>query len=586
MSIENEFVWRALNDLDTNALLIVDKKGVIRNINRGVTKHLGYSEHDIIGKKVEFIMSPDVRELHVSLFSNYVSRRREETQCKSRIIGVQRNFPDTIAVQDNEPKRFSIIHKDKREIPVTLTINEIWSDSDELVGFIVIILNNTEQYNLHETLRHQSSHDELTGLINWREFFRRIHRTKKSILGQGTEYHASILYLDIDYFKTITYESQSTADSALKKVSNWLLNNTRQREERDLDLIVCHFIGDEFIVYLPGTPINGALILANRLKSEFLKLNLRTSKRPYFSSLSIGAATITPSSRLQDAISQASSACRVAKEKGKDKIKVAQEEDSQYLRLEPVIREALRRRRLKLYAQKIVAISPGAKSTDNNRAHYEILSRLEDEQGNIVSPAVFIPAAEKLGLAISVDMYVIEHILATLRDNPGHAESLSLCSINLSGLSASNERMLLFIESRIRESGVDPRKLCFEVTETHQIQDNDIALDLAISVKKLGCRLAFDDFGIGYSNYQSFSRLPVDIVKIDGSYIRNVLEDRQLKTDVEGMINSAKSRGLEIVAEYVENEEIVAEMERIGVDYAQGYYFAKPVPWDVLIEET
>lgn len=582
MFIENEFILRALNELDTNALFIVDKEGFIRNINKGVTKLLGYREHDIIGKKVEFMLSHDVKKMHKSLFSNYVSCRKEETQYKSKIIGIQRNFPDTVAIQDNEPKRFSVIHKDKQEIPVTLTINEVLSDSDELAGFVVIILNNTEQYNLQKKLEHQSSYDELTGLISWHEFFRRINQVKKSLLEKGTEYHASILYLDIDYFKTITYESQSTADSALMKVSTWLLNNTRQKGERDFDLIVSHFIGDEFILYLPRTPSDGALTLANRLKSEFLKLNLRTSKRPYFSSLSIGVATIGPHTKLQDAISQASSACRIAKEKGKDKIKVAQEEDTQYLKLDHVIREALRNQRLKLYAQKIVAISPCAKSIDNNRAHYEILSRMEDEQGNIISPVAFIPAAEKLGLAIAIDMYVVEHTLSLLQNNPGHVESLSLCSINLSGLSASNERMLYFIENKIRKSEIDPRKLCFEVTETYQIQDNDIALELVSRLKKIGCKFAFDDFGIGHSNYQSFSRLPVDIVKIDGSYVRHVLENKPLRADVEGMINSAKSRGLEVVAEYAENKEIVTEMERMGVDYAQGYYFAKPVPWEAL----
>lgn len=347
-----------------------------------------------------------------------------------------------------------------------------------------------------------------------------------------------------------------------------------------------HFIGDEFILYLPGTPLDGALALARRLKSEFHKLNLRTAESPFFSSVSIGVAKVTSSTELHDAVSQASSACLLAKEKGRDKIQLAQEEDTQYLELEPVIREALQNQRLKLYGQKIVPISPDAKSVDNGHAHYEVLARIKDKQGTIISPMAFIPAAEKLGLAVKIDKYVIEHTLAFLRNNPGHEESLSLCSINLSGISVSNERMLPFIESQIRKSGIDPRKLCFEVTETHEIQDNEIATDLVTKLRETGCKFAFDDFGIGHSNYQSFSRLPVDIIKIDGSYIRYVLEDSRLKTDVEGMINSAKSRGLEIVAEYAEHEGIVAELGRLGADYAQGYHFSKPVPLETLIEDA
>lgn len=156
----------------------------------------------------------------------------------------------------------------------------------------------------------------------------------------------------------------------------------------------------------------------------------------------------------------------------------------------------------------------------------------------------------------------------------------------MSGISVSNEQIIDFIEQQVRQSGISPCKLCFEITETKQILDIKIARLLVSTLQKLGCKCAFDDFGIGYSNYQSFSRLPVDIVKIDGSYIRKVLEESQLRTDVEGMINSAKIRGLEIVGEYAENEEIVAEMERLGVDYAQGYYFSKPSPLEDLLEET
>ncbi len=586
MLIDNEYIWRAIDELETNALLFVDNEGVIRNINKGVTTLLGYKTHEIIGKKIEIILPHNIRKLHRSIFLNYIRRKEKEEQFKSKIIGEQRIFPATIAAQGNEPKRFSVIKSNQQEIPITLTINEVWSDSDDLTGFIAIIRDNTEQYNLQQTLQYQATYDELTGLINWQEFVRKADEAKKGMLGKGMEHYASILYLDIDYFKTITYQSQSAGDYALKKVATWLLNKTRQKEDRDIDLVISRFVGDEFILYLPSTPLDGALALASRLKSEFRELNLRTAKSPFFTSISIGVEKITPYTKLLDAVSQASSACRLAKEKGKDKIKVAQEEDIRYQKLEPVIREALQSQRLKLYAQKIVAISPGAKSIDNGQAHYEVLSRMKDKQGNIISPMVFIPAAEKLGLAVAIDMYVIEHTLALLQKNSGHEESLFLCSINLSGVSVSNEGMLQFIESQIHKSGIDPRKLCFEVTETYEIHDNDIATDLVTKLREAGCKFAFDDFGIGHSNYQSFSRLPVDIIKIDGSYIRHVLKDSQIRADVKGMINSAKSRGLEIVAEYAENEEIVEELGRLGADYAQGYHFGKPVPLETLIEDA
>ena len=233
-----------------------------------------------------------------------------------------------------------------------------------------------------------------------------------------------------------------------------------------------------------------------------------------------------------------------------------------------------------------MAISPAAQAIDQGRPHYEVLSRIEDENGKILSPEKFIPAAEKLGLAVPVDMFVVKHTLALLKKYPGHANNLSLCSINLSGASVSNERMAGFIEHQLQLNEIDPRTICFEVTETHEILDNDTATNLVDRLRAKGCKFAFDDFGTGHSNYQSFSRLPVDIVKIDGSYVRHILDDKQLRTDVEGIINSAKVRGLEIVAEYAENKEIVAELKRLGADYAQGYHFSKPIPLETVIRES
>lgn len=580
-----ENIINAIDELKTNAIILVDESGIVQKINSGVTAILGYREQDIIGKRIETLLPNNVFELHKSRFLNYVKKRKDETEYKSKLIGIQRTFPDTIAIEGNEPKRFSAIHKNLKEIPITLTINEIRSDSNDLVGFVGIILDNTAQYNLLQQLEVQAKYDQLTGLIGWQEFEKEFSMLKKRMLQKDIDNYSSLLLLNVDYFKIINYHSQKAGDYALKKIANWLLNHIRQKEGRTGD-IVSRLFSDEFLIYMPDTPLESALTTANRLKSEFTKLNLQTEENPFFTSVSIGATQLTPATKLQEAVSRASNACNIAKGRGKNKINVAQDDDTSYLQLEPVIREALQKQRLTLYAQKIVAISPSAKSIDKNRAHYEVLSRMEDKQGNIISPVLFIPAAENLGLSIAIDKYVIEHTLAFIRKSPDHEKSLSLCSINLSGTSVSSEGMFAFIEQQIRQSEVDPHKLCFEVTETHQILDEEIAKALVSNLRELGCKSAFDDFGIGFSNYQSFSRLPVDIIKIDGSYIRKLLEDSQLRADVESMVNSAKIRGIEIVGEFAENEEIVREMERLGIDYAQGYYFSKPVPLGTLIDET
>jgi len=586
MILDNKHIWDALSEVDTNALLFVDTNGIIRDLNKGVTTIFGYHSDELLGQPIEIFLPQHLREIHKTRMLQYVNKRIREQQNKSGLIGKLRTFPATVDVQGIGPKRFTALKKDQQEIPVTLTINEVWSTPDELMGFIAIICNNEEQYNLLQKLKFLSTYDKLTGLINWQEFVRKTRAIKEETLKRGEAYHAAILQIDIDYFKTITYQSQETGDNAIKKVAAWLLHTTRQNISREVDLVISRFIGDEFILYLHGSSLEGALTLANRLRSEFSKLNLRTEQHPFFSSISVGVARLSPSTSLHDALSGAASACRLAKEKGRDKIQVNLQDDTQYQKYEPIIRDALEEHRLKLYAQDIVAISPEALAIDKGRPHYEVLSRIEDENGKILSPEDFIPAAEKLGLAVALDMYVIKHTLALLKKYPGHTKSLSLCSINLSGASVSNERMAGFIKHQLQLNEIDPRTICFEVTETHEILDNDTATNLVDGLRAKGCKFAFDDFGTGHSNYQSFSRLPVDIVKIDGSYIRHILDDTQLRTDVEGMINSAKVRGLEIVAEYAENKKIVTELKRLGADYAQGYHFSKPIPLETVIQAT
>jgi diguanylate cyclase (GGDEF)-like protein len=573
----------AIDELVTNAILVVDHEGIIRRINKGVTAILGYNENDLIGNRIETLLPGNIKEFHKARFSNYTGRRQMEIASKSKLIGVQRTFPDTVVADDNEPKRFALIHKNQHEIPINLTVNEIWSGSDDLIGFVAIISDNTMQYTLQQQLQHQTAYDQLVGLMSWQGFEKEVMTTKQNMLENGEDYHASLLFLDVDYFNTITYGSQKAGDRALKMVATWLLDHSRQKSNRARDIITSRFLGDQFIVYLPGASTDGALVFSKRVKEEFTKLNLRTVEEPFFTTISIGITKITQDTKLYNAASQASQACHLAKRKGRNKIEVVFDDGSDSLKMERTIRDALKNQRLKLHAQKIVPISASAKTIDNDRAHYEVLSRMEDKQGNNLSPVVFIPAAESLGLAMAIDKYVVEHTIAALRNDPDHVESLSLCSINLSGMSVSSEGMYDFIEQQIRLSGIDPGKFCFEVTETAEIMDKEVALALVSNLRNLGCKSAFDDFGIGYSNYQSFSRLPVDIIKIDGSYVRKILENRQLKTDMEGMINSAKARGVEIVGEFAENAEIVAELERLGVDYAQGYYFSKPVPLEVLM---
>ncbi|MFV0439358.1 MAG: EAL domain-containing protein [Desulfopila sp.] len=578
-----ENLWSTIEELETNAIVVINSDGYIENINKGVTTILGFNKNDVIGERIEVLLLPGVQKLHTGRFNAYVESRNKEVQCRSKLIGVQRIFPDTVTIPGHAPQRFSAVHKNGQEVPISLTINEIWSEYDELIGFLAIISNNTVQFNLHQQLKHQAEYDQVTGLISWPKFVNEVLSIKENSLKNNTDYQASLLFIDIDYFRIISYQSQKASEQAIKKVANWLLLHTRQKAERPRDSVLNYLLGKVFVLYLPNTTLDGAMALARRLKEDFPRLNLRSAKNPFFTTISIGVVEVTSKMKLYDAVSQASHACNRAKKKGKNKIAIADLEKIKYLRLEPIIRKALQREKVELYAQKIVAISPEARAIDGDRAHYEVLSRMQDTQGNPISPAIFVPAAENTGLAFAVDCYVIIRCLSALQRNGDHRRALSLCSINLSAISVANEQLVGFIEEQIDYWGIEPEKLCFEITETSQIYDHKVALELIYRLRQRGCKIALDDFGIGFSNYQSFARLPVDIIKIDGSYIRHMLTNSHLKADVEGMVHSAKSRGIEIVAEYAENKEIIDELQRLGVDYAQGYYYGRPAPLATLI---
>lgn len=215
--------------------------------------------------------------------------------------------------------------------------------------------------------------------------------------------------------------------------------------------------------------------------------------------------------------------------------------------------------------------------------YLEVLCRLRDNRGAVLSSGLVFSAAEKLGLARSLDMVVIEKALHELdrhRDDLGDGLR---CSLNLSGLSVSSDQTHARISAMMQRFDIPAEMLCFEITESAEIADSRQARRTLSALRALGCRIAIDDFGSGYSNFQSLSGWPIDVIKIDGAYIRSLAEDTVSATDVKGMIASARVRGIELVAEYVDNQEVLSLLEELGVDYAQGYHFHRPEPLSNLL---
>lgn len=282
-----------------------------------------------------------------------------------------------------------------------------------------------------------------------------------------------------------------------------------------------------------------------------------------------------------DILRKADAACYVAKDKGRNRIHTYAA-DGQELTLRQGemgwigrIQKALEENRFVLYSQKILAL--GAHAGDGD--HYEILLRMHDEEGKLVPPMAFIPAAERYGLMTQLDRWVISNTFAQHAQRHPNGSTGSICAINLSGTSICDEHLLEFVRAQFALHAVPPASICFEVTETSAIVNLSQAASLIRELKALGCRFALDDFGSGMSSFAYLKHLPVDYLKIDGGFVKDMLEDPIDHAMVESINHIGHVMGIQTIAEFVENEAILAELRHLGIDYAQGYGIEKPHPF-------
>jgi EAL domain-containing protein (putative c-di-GMP-specific phosphodiesterase class I) len=236
------------------------------------------------------------------------------------------------------------------------------------------------------------------------------------------------------------------------------------------------------------------------------------------------------------------------------------------------VREAVESSRFQLLVQDIVPIGTANPAV----RHGELLVRMLDEQGGLVAPHTFLSAAERYNLMPEVDRWVIRHTFAALANGADALSSLDLCAINLSGQSLSDSELLDSITALLKSASFPAERLCFEITETAVVENFESARAFIEALKQLGCRFALDDFGSGMSSYSYLKHLPVDYLKIDGSFVRGMLEDPVDRAVVESINQIGHDLGMKTIAEFVENEEILAALEEVGVDYAQGALIGEP----------
>jgi diguanylate cyclase (GGDEF)-like protein len=428
---------------------------------------------------------------------------------------------------------------------------------------------------------YQATHDMLTGLFNRQEFERRLGHLLGTVSNDGSAH--AICYLDLDQFKIVNEScGHEAGDEMLRQLAGLFQTQVRQHDT------LARLGGDEFGVLLGGcTPEQGQR-LANALRQTVETFSFIWKNKRFRIGVSIGLVAIDKNSGNVAAVLRAAdSACYVAKETGRNRIHVYHEQDENLLKRDSELQwvtripQALDENRFELYAQ---LISPAQENSDN-RVHYELLLRLRDKNGQIVSPGVFLPVAERYQLAGRLDRWVVAHALQWLARHPDVSKTVALWGINLSGQSLSEESFLEFVLQQLDETAIFADQICFEITETAAIANLTGAVRFINSLKQRGCRFALDDFGSGLSSFAYLKNLPVDFVKIDGVFVKDIIDNPLDFAMVRSINEIGQLMDKKTIAEFVENETILDKLRSLGVDYVQGYGIGRPQPLRDLISK-
>ena len=470
-----------------------------------------------------------------------------------------------------------LLRRDGTEIAINESAAPIRDRNGDIAGVVLVLHDVRREREYASQLSYQASHDALTGLINRREFEQRLSLALASARDLGRTH--AMLYLDLDQFKIVNDTCGHAAGDELMRQISMLLQG-RLREGDTLARIG----GDEFGVVLENCSPEHAERIADQLRQTVTEFHFVWHDRSFSIGVSIGLVLIADAPlTLADVLSAGDAACYMAKEKGRNRVQLYHRKDSEMAvrhgEMEWVARihEALDAGRFCLYAQRIVAV--GARRRPSTM--FELLIRMVDEQGQLVPPMAFIPAAERYNLMPAVDRWVIRTALPLIAQARATKGGDVTYMINLSGASIGDERFLDFIREQVGLCGVPSDAVCFEITETSAIANLAKAARFIAELRALGCRISLDDFGAGMSSFGYLKHLPVDFLKIDGSFVTDMLIDPIDGAMVEAINHIGHVMEKKTIAEFVESDAILKRLREIGIDYAQGYGIEEPKPFRV-----
>jgi len=555
--IRREKKWASVTLLSiADAVITTDPEGRIITVNDAAEKLTGLTRSTMQGTMIDSVcpLSQDDK----------TSATHPALHC----------LQDRLTLTDSE--NFQFISAQNTPYAVNLSLAPIIDSDESLLGSVMIFRDITQARNASEQLDWQAKHDHLTGLINRREFERQL---KKHLADANKNQNTHcMMYIDLDQFKVINDTcGHDVGDKLLGQISQLLQNQLRQGD------ILARIGGDEFCALLPTCPIKNAFSIANTLRQSILEHRFVHHNKPYVLGASIGLIAISGQEQnAAEILSAADSACYAAKSAGRNRVHVhnAQGDGSvqpqQLMQWFSRLQLALEKDLFVLYAQKISSID------QEKTPHYEVLVRMLDHDGSIIPPNSFIPAAERFHLMQRIDRWVLNKACSYMSALEKKNKPLPIISINLSGTSIGDPYFLQATLDIFEAYKTPSDHICFEITETAAISNINEALNFMTAMKKLNCKFSLDDFGSGLSSFSYLKNLPVDYLKIDGHFVKNIVSDAVDKAFVDSINKIAQIMDIETIAEFVENDEILDVLKTLGVNYAQGYGISAPQPLDSL----
>lgn len=535
-------------------MLLMKKSFVILDVNKAGCRLFDYDKDSLKGKRAVQLLHPDDASNISPQFQKLLRGEINQYQIIRRCISSQ-----------------------GKTLWLNATLSAVRNDAGEIEYVVIQAQDITEQYMLSQDLHHQTLHDALTGLPNRRA----LEKQLKHVLKHETSRQHVFAYLDLDQFKVINDTCGHIAgDALLKQISSLLRDKLRKND------LLARFSGDEFAILMTDCSLDTAIGIMEKVLEYIRAMSFEYEDSTFKISASIGLVTIDSDSTEVELLKQADSACYAAKEAGRDRLHISSDSDTELaqrrgeMRWVARIQQALDNDRLVLFSQVITA----TQSRKARVPHCELLIRMLDEDGSIIPPVEFLPAAERYNLIAAIDMWVVEQVVLKLTEARDKSRDISgIYAINLSGQSLGDARFYEHIIRLIAEARLDKANavICFEVTETAAITNMRSALNFIQQLRQIGCLFALDDFGSGLSSFAYLKQLPIDYLKIDGMFVKDCIHNSVNHEIVNSINGIGQALGLKTVAEFVEDEATHITMQHIGVDFVQGYLLGKPEPWQV-----